>query len=299
MPLLTGRKPAGAWRPEAGCESAPSLSGFSGVYKPPIVPGGSHASADYIPGLYYTPAGPVYGMFIPSLVQYAAPAVPPAGFGWTVGGVGAPAVSPPGHGAPPVIARPPEHGDHPVHRASVRGHPDESDHRPMLARVVITDLSRVRPASFFRRLVSELIDLCVISVMLILIMGDAVIEILDKVEAIDPSAISGTKLEAILYEHADDFVTHHLVSYYVVMLCYYMMSNIILRGRTVGKFVCGLQVVQYPSGLPVTWIQIMIRAVVKTMEWAFAMLLMLMSAMCGNGRCLHDRLSFTHVVCIR
>jgi hypothetical protein len=34
---------------------------------------------------------------------------------------------------------------------------------PLLARVVITDVSRVRPASFFRRLASEIIDLIVIS----------------------------------------------------------------------------------------------------------------------------------------
>lgn len=38
--------------------------GFSGVYAPAFVPGSSHASADYIPGLSFS-FGPVFGIANP------------------------------------------------------------------------------------------------------------------------------------------------------------------------------------------------------------------------------------------
>eukprot|EP00035_Acanthoeca_spectabilis_P014409 m.274791 g.274791 ORF g.274791 m.274791 type:complete len:248 (+) comp16135_c0_seq7:2018-2761(+) len=199
--------------------------GFSGVYAPAFVPGSSHASADYIPGYFCTPNGPVYGMYVPSIAQSIAQTAPllpsPAAAAQPFDQLPPHWIPPPPTANPPAAASVSNTGESGNGDPTRSGHPAQGSGgeaqaraaaadqaQQLLARVVITDLIRIRPASFFRRVVSELIDLCVISLLLVLVLGDSMIELIDKMEELDPSSTSAHELEAALFKHADVSCPH-------------------------------------------------------------------------------------------
>lgn len=187
---------------------------------------GSHVDPHLLdPGYFCTPNGPVYGMYVPSIAQSIAQTAPllpsPAAAAQPFDQLPPHWIPPPPPANPPAAASVSNTGESGNGDSSRSGHPAQGaggeaqaraaaadQAQQLLARVVITDLIRIRPASFFRRVVSELIDLCVISLLLVLVLGDSMIELIDKMEELDPSSTSAHELEAALFKHADVSCPH-------------------------------------------------------------------------------------------
>lgn len=144
-----------------------------------------------------------------------------------------------------------------------------------------------------RRLASELLDLVMIAVIVMMVAGDFIEDLLDSIEG---DAVTDFELENMIFQEVEKFVRSHIIPFYLIMYSYDALATFTTGGATVGKLVMGLRIKTVPDAAVPTAKQFLIRSVVKTFSWAIGSVF-LISAM--FGRCPHDRIAKTQVVCVR
>eukprot|EP00040_Diaphanoeca_grandis_P033521 m.205691 g.205691 ORF g.205691 m.205691 type:complete len:138 (-) comp32921_c1_seq1:141-554(-) len=117
------------------------------------------------------------------------------------------------------------------------------------------------------------------------------------IEAVEATHLSDAALEMLVYKEVEKFILNHLVPSYVLMILIEVSFCVITGGATLGKLVCGLRVVQFPSREKPTFLQFVGRAITKSLSWALLPFIFLTIVVWDHT--FHCVVSKTRVVCIR
>eukprot|EP00041_Stephanoeca_diplocostata_P003343 m.33708 g.33708 ORF g.33708 m.33708 type:complete len:319 (+) comp14251_c0_seq5:229-1185(+) len=292
-----------------------------GQWLPPFAPGITDANADYVPGVWHSANGPVYGMWLANAANPPPMTYQPIPFPNPT------MVHPPNLPLPfPAVTTSPFTGaahTNPAADAAATGnrhapgtnaalnngtndgngvqhahghahghiHVQGPDGQQHFLNLVI--VPRQAQAGFLRRCTAQLIDFVFISIIALLLGGDGIISALDSIES---SGILQTgdsdAIEAEFLRLAENFAVEHLLMYYVVMCAYDVLSTWIFKGASLGKLIMGLRIVGLHDTQRPQWYQFLLRGVLKTVECKSMSI-----AATGTGLSLTTRLTIPRNAC--